>query len=99
MSNINLDGAETSVIKTLGFGGAPMRGSDLKSRLVGIGKDELFSILQCLVDCGYVSCNRDLEKVEDVDRTTFFVNPGYAKELREAIDPEPKETNKRVRRV
>ena len=99
MSNINLDGAETSIIKTLGFGGSPMMGSDLKSRVSGIGKNELFSILQALIDCGYVSCNRDIDTEEDIARATFFVNPGYAKEIKEAIDPEPKEPTRRQRRI
>ena len=98
MSNINLDGAEVSVIKTLGFGGAPMMGSDLKSRLAGIGGSELLDLLQGLINCGYVSCNRDLGGTEDIDRGAFFVNPGYTKDLREAIDPQPKEPNRRVRR-
>ena len=79
MSNINLDGAEISIIKVLGFGGAPMMGSDLKSRLQGIGREELFSLLQGLINCGYVSCNRDLKREEDMDRAAYFVNPGYTK--------------------
>lgn len=99
MSNINLDGAEISVIKALGFGGAAVRGSDLKSRMTTIGKAELFQILKSLTDCGYVSCDRDLDELEHMDRSMFSVNSGYAKEIKEAIDPEPKESNKRVRRV
>ena len=99
MSNINLDGAEVSIVKTLGFGGAPMMGSDLKTRVAGIGKAELFEILQGLINCGYVSCNRDLSTVEDIDRAALFVNPGYAKDLKEAIDPEQKEPTRRVRRI
>lgn len=75
-----------------------MMGSDLKSRVPAIGARELFDILQTLSSVGFVSTNRDLGSVEDLDRAMFFVNPGYAKDLQEAIDPEPKPTNKRVRR-
>lgn len=99
MSNINLDGGETSVIRTLGFGGAPITGRDLKSRVGGMGDAELFEILRTLVSVGYVSSNRELDRVEDLDRASLFVNPGYAKELKEALDPHPKEPpTRRVRR-
>ena len=98
MSNINLDGAETTIVKTLGFGSAPMMGADLKTRLPGIGKDELFSLLHGLVECGYVCSSRDLGDREDLDRSSFFVNPGYTKDLKEALDPEPDEPNRRMRR-
>ncbi len=99
MSNINLDGGETSVLRTLGFGGAPMMGRDLKSRLAGMGDAELFEILQTLIAVGYVCASRDLSRVEDIDRATFFTNPGYAKDLREALDPRAKEPpTRRVRR-
>jgi len=98
MSNISLDGVEISIIKALGFGGAPMMGSDLKTRIPGIGRSELFDILQTLSAVGFVSINRDLGSAEDVDRAMFFVNPGYAKDLQEAIDPEPQRPQKRTRR-
>jgi hypothetical protein len=99
MSNINLDGGETSVIRTLGFGGSPLMGRDLKSRVGGMGDAELFEILQTLIAIGYVCANRDLSRVEDLDRATFFTNPGYSKELKEALDPRAKEPpTRRVRR-
>ena len=99
MSNINLDGGETSIIRTLGFGGAPIMGRDLKSRVGGIEDAELLDLLQTLIAIGYVCASRDLSRVEDLDRTTFFTNPGYAKELKEALDPRAKEPpTRRVRR-
>jgi len=99
MSNINLDGGEVSIIRTLGFGGAPMMGRDLKSRMSGMEDAELYDILQTLIAVGYVCANRDLSRVEDIDRATFFTNPGYAKELKEALDPRAKEPpTRRVRR-
>lgn len=99
MSSINLDGGETSVIRSLGFGGSPILGRDLKSRLSGVGDAELFEILETLIAIGYVSSSRDIARVEDLDRTSFFINPGYAKELKEALDPRTKEApSRRVRR-
>ena len=99
MSNINLDGAETSVIKTLGVGGSAMTGKELATRLAGIGGNELFDILKTLCDVGYVNSSRDIGQPQDVEGATFFVNPGYAKDLKEALDPsEKKGPSKRVRR-
>jgi hypothetical protein len=99
MSNINLDGGETSLIRTLGFGGAPMMGRDLKLRLQGMGDAEIVEILKTLIAIGYVSANRDIDRVEDLDRASFFVNPGYARELKEALDPRAKEPpTRRMRR-
>ena len=98
MSNINLDGAEISIIKTLGFGGAPMTGRELASRVGGIGDSELFQVLSTLCNLGYVSSTKDLARLEDLEETTFHVNPGYSKELREALDPRPVAPTRRVRR-
>ncbi len=99
MSNINLDGGETTLIRTLGFGGSPMGGRDLKLRLTGMDDAQIVSILQTLIAVGYVCSNRDLDQVEDLDKSSFFVNPGYAKDIREALDPNPKpQPSRRVRR-
>ncbi|MEI6350593.1 MAG: hypothetical protein WCP06_05740 [Verrucomicrobiota bacterium] len=98
MSNINLDGAETSVIKTLGVGGGAMTGKELSSRLAGIGDHELFDILKTLCDVGYVNSSRDIGQPQDVGSSTFFVNPGYSKDLKEALNPTEKGPSKRVRR-
>ena len=75
-----------------------MLGRDLKARLSGMGDKELCDILMTLTSVGYVSSSQDIESKEDVVKASFFVNPGYAKDIKEAIDPEPKPTNKRVRR-
>ncbi len=98
MSNINLDGGETSLIRALGFGGAPLGGRELKTRLTGIGDSELFEILKTLIALGYVSSSQDIAQAADLDRTSFFINPGYAKELKEALNPRPPEPTRRVRR-
>lgn len=88
MSNINLDGGEISVIRALGFGGAPMLGADLKSRVGSLGEAELFEILQTLGALGYISSSPELSGMGEVDKTQFYVNPGYARDLKEALDPQ-----------
>ncbi len=99
MSNIHLDGGETSLIKALGFGGAPVSGSDLKTRLPGLNDTALLDTLQTLISVGYISSSTDLGSAEEIDRNSFFINPGYARQLKEAIDPsEPPTRSRRVRR-
>ncbi|HWL53577.1 MAG TPA: hypothetical protein VNQ90_14160 [Chthoniobacteraceae bacterium] len=99
MSNIHLDGGETSLIKALGFSGVPMSGTALQTRLSSMSEKTLFETLQTLISVGYVSSSRDLDVPEEVPRTSFFVNPGYARELKEAIDPSEAPTrSRRVRR-
>jgi len=97
MSNINLDGGERSVIRTLGFGGAQMTGKELKSRLGGIDDASLLDILKTLIVLGYISANRELRREEEVAGASFFVNPGYARDLKEAMEPKAP-PSRRVRR-
>ena len=88
MSEIHLDGGEISVIKVLGFSGASQSGEQLRSSLSEFGYAELVDTLQGLMMMGYVSGDRDsFNEEKDFDRTLFSVNSGYAKELRESIDP------------
>ena len=100
--NINLDGGEIAIIKTLGFSGTQMTGRDLKSRVGGMEDAELLDCLQTLTAIGYVTCNRNLQRVEDLDKAMIGVNSGYSKELKEALDPRAKaaaaKPSKRVRR-
>ncbi len=99
MSNISLDGAEITILKTLGLGGSSMAGKDFKTRVPGMNPKELLDVVQPLIELGFITCNCDLNHVEDFDKASLAVNPGYSKELKEVIDPEPKERNKRQRRV
>ncbi|MEI6562532.1 MAG: hypothetical protein WCO68_10705 [Verrucomicrobiota bacterium] len=98
MSKINLDGGEISIIRGLGFSGAPMTGRDLKSRVGRMSNGDLADCLKTLIALGYVTSTPDLDRVEDLEKVAFAVNSGYAKMLKEAIDPEPEPT-KRQRRV
>jgi hypothetical protein len=98
MSNISLDGIEITIIKAIGFGGAPVLGKDLKAKLPNIQAKEIVEVLKSLVDVGFVINSDDFSDHKDLDDVTFFVNPGYAKDIKDAIDPEPEERGKRVRR-
>ena len=97
MSKIHLDGGETSIIRALGFSGAQMLGRDLKGRVERMNESALADCLKTLIALGYVTSHPDLDRAEEIDKVLFAVNSGYAKALREAIEPEP-EPPKRVRR-
>ena len=96
---IQLDGAEISVIKTLGIGAGEMEGSVLMERS-GMEFAEISEAVHGLMDLGYVDSETDsFHNEEQFKQIHFRVNPGYAKELKDAIDPEPTvKQSKRVRR-
>jgi len=97
MSKINLDGGEISIIRALGFSGTQMLGRDLKGRVERMSDGDLADCLVTLIALGYITSTPELSAHEEIDKVAFAVNSGYAKMLREAIDPDPEPT-KRVRR-
>ena len=97
MSKINLDGGEISIIRALGFSGTQMLGCDLKGRVARMSDADLADCLMMMIALGYLTSTPDLDAGGEIDKVAFAVNSGYAKMLREAIDPEPEPT-KRVRR-
>ena len=97
---IQLDGAETSIIKCLGIGGGDTEGSVLAERCADMEFAELCDALQGLISVGYVDADSDsFHDRAKFERVHFRVNSGYAKDLREALDPTPQpRQSKRVRR-
>ena len=99
MSSINLDGGETSIIKALGFGGAPVSGEDLFERCAGLEEAEFIDTLKGLIMFGYVSCDESsIQTMDDAAKAKFHVNSGYTRELKETVNPQPKKKSRRVRR-
>ena len=98
--DIQLDGAEVSVLKCLGVGSGEMEGSIVLDRCADLDFAELADTLRSLMSVGYVEA--DSESFHDRDefsKVHFRVNSGYAKELRDALDPRPQaKESKRVRR-
>ena len=96
---INLDGGETSIIKALGFGGAPLNGAVLFERCAGLEEAEFIDTIKGLIMFGYVSCDESsLQTMEEVGKANFQINSGYARDLKEAVNPQPKQKSRRVRR-
>jgi hypothetical protein len=100
MSEIQLDGAEITVLKAVGLGGSSMDGETMIERTRGLEESELLDTLRGLIICGYLNCDkRSLHDLHDVGIANFHVNSGYARELKEAIDPRARKKPQRSRRV
>ena len=98
--DIQLDGAEVSVIKAIGIGAGDVDGASLLQRCKGLEVNALIETVKGLIDVGYVDVDvSSLKNKEELEGAYFRVNPGWAKDLMEAVDPadEPKKS-KRVRR-
>ena len=98
--DIQLDGAETSVLKAIGIGGGEVDGGTLMARCKGLDVNALIDTLKGLIDVGYVDTDANgFYSKEELENAGFRVNSGWSKDLQEAVDPtdEPKKS-KRVRR-
>ncbi len=100
MSSINLDGGERTILKGLGFGGSAVDGHTLFERCPGFAEAEFVDSMKGLIMMGYVSTDgRNLRTMEDIKNVAFQINSGYARELREALNPQAKpKKSRRVRR-
>lgn len=100
MSDINLDGAEIMIIKALGLGGTSMDGETLIERVPGLAEAEFLDSLRGLIMLGYVSADkRALFDYKDVGNANFHINSGYARDLKEALDPRSRQKPRKSRRV
>jgi hypothetical protein len=98
--DINLDGAEISVLKALGLGSGGITGEDLLKRVQDLEAAELIDTLKGLMAMGYVDADKDaFYKAEEMGPIHFMVNSGYSKDLKDALDPKPQAPkSRRVRR-
>ncbi len=100
-NEINLDGAEISVIKALGLSGNDITGEDLAARVPDLLEAELIDTIKGLITMGYiVADSQAFYDLEGMAKTTFSINSGYARDLKDAMDPRSTERpkSKRVRR-
>jgi hypothetical protein len=96
---LKLDGGEISVLKTLGLSGAPMAGKMLLDRAGEMETAEFLDTLSGLISLGYVLSDKvNVRLIEDVERSSFRVNPSYARDLKEAIHPSRRRDEGRDRR-
>jgi hypothetical protein len=101
---INLDGGEKEILKAIGLGGSNISGKQLLEKVNGMEEAEFVSTLRGLLMMGYILADKQsFHNFDDVEHADFHVNSGYARDLKEAMDPrlrrERKEQkNRRVRR-
>ena len=85
---LNLDGGEIAIIKAIGLSGTDIRGDDLMDRVGELDVSELMDTLKGLISVGFVEADKSsFYKEEDMKNVYFHVNSGYARELKEAMDP------------
>ena len=100
MAEIHLDGGEVTVLKAIGLGGTIVNGETLLERVHGLEEAEIMDTLRGLIMLGYLmSDKRSLYDLKDVTIANFHVNSGYARELKEALDPRSRKKPRRSRRV
>jgi len=101
---INLDGGEKDIIKAIGLSGNNIPGKQVLERANGMDEAEFVATLRGLLMMGYILADKQsFHNFEDVEHAEFHVNSGYARDLKEAMDPrlrrERKEKrNRRIRR-
>jgi hypothetical protein len=100
MSEIHLDGAEISILKAIGLGGTSIDGETLIERVKSLAEAEIMDSIRGLITLGYLNCDkRSLHDLKDIGISNFHVNSGYARDLKEALDPRSRQKPKRSRRV
>jgi hypothetical protein len=97
---LNLDGGEIAIIKAIGLSGSDIKGDDLMDRVRDLGASELIDTLKGLISVGFVEADKsNFYDEEDLKNVYFQVNSGYAKELRDAMDPDKERPkSRRMRR-
>jgi len=97
---IKLDGGEISILKKIGLSGSPLFGKLLIDRVEEMETGEFLDTLIGLIDLGYVLSNKvNVRVMEDVEKAFFRVNPAFAKDLQEAVNPGRKRERERQERL
>jgi hypothetical protein len=96
---IKLSGGEISMIKALGTSGSALHGKLLLERSSEMESAEFLDTLEGLLTTGYVLASKvNVQKMEDVERSWFRVNPSYAQDLRDALRPGRRREQEKTRR-
>ena len=85
---IQLNGGEITILKAIGLSGSAMGGKFLLDRIEEVEAGEFIDTLDGLLAMGYLLATKvNIKTLEDVERTSFRVNPSYAHDLKDALDP------------
>ena len=96
---IQLNGGEITILKAIGVSGSAMGGKFLLDRIEDVEAGEFIDTLEGLVAMGYLLATKvNIKTLEDVERTSFRVNPSYAHDLKVALDPSRRREAQKQRR-
>ena len=97
---IQLSGGEITILKAIGLTGTAMAGKFLLARMEEVEVGEFIDTLDGLLAMGYLLATKvNIRTLEDVERASFRVNPSYAHDLKDALDPNRRrEADKQRRR-
>jgi hypothetical protein len=97
---INLDGGEKEILKAIGLGGGSnLTGKMLLERVTGMEQAEFISTLRGLLMMGYILADKQsFNNFDDVEHAEFHVNSGYARDLKEAMDPRLRREKQELRK-
>ena len=85
---IQLNGGEITILKAIGLTGTAMGGKFLLDRIEEVEAGEFIDTLEGLLAMGYLLATKvNIRTLEDVERASFRVNPSYAHDLKDALDP------------
>jgi hypothetical protein len=90
------------MIKALGLAGTPLFGKLFIDRIKEMESAEFLDTLTGLIMMGYVLSSKiNIGKIQEVEYASFWVNPAYARDLRDSLRPggrREEETKQRRRR-
>jgi len=96
---IKLSGGEITMVKTLGTSGTALSGRMLIDRSNAMEHAEFLDTLNGLMSMGFVLSNRvNIANMEDVERSSFRVNPAHSRDLKDAMRPGGRKDDDRRRR-
>jgi hypothetical protein len=97
---IHLNGGEITILKAIGLTGTAISGKFLLDRIEEVEAGEFIDTLDGLLAMGYLLASKvNIRTLEDVERASFRVNPSYAHDLKDALDPNRRrEADKQRRR-
>ena len=97
---IRLNGGEISILKKIGLSGSPLFGKLLLDRIEEMETGEFLDTLCGLIEQNYVISNKvNIRLMADVEKAFFRVNPAFAKDLQEAVNPSRKRERERAERM
>ena len=96
---IQLSGGEITILKAIGLTGTAVAGKFLLDRMEEVEAGEFIDTLEGLLAMGYLLATKvNIRTLEDVERASFRVNPSYAHDLKDALDPHRRRDEERQRR-